>query len=218
MVDKISFFLIFLSFTYISSDQRRLSIEEKKTIKIKIGEFIEYDIDNNYFQFDYFGSTNNCSIYFFFEGFEVDIYLTNPNNITSYLNYDRYNYREYRVSLDYNGTYFLKVICRDIDCDVGSKFISFVPGYIIDTIDLNKKAYINTISFDCYTNSDIASIYKVSKLNEEKYVYFLTLIIVFPVFFHIILTKFNMIRKYGIGCIIFMKMAIIEIQLFLKYV
>ena len=172
MVDKISFFLIFLSFTYISSDQRRLGIEEKKPIKIKIGEFIEYDIDNNYFQFDYFGSTNNCSIYFIFEGFEVDIYLTNPNNITSYLNYFIYNYREFWASLDYNGTYFLKVICRDIDCDVGSKFISFVPGYIIDTIDLNKKAYINTISFECYINSDIASIYKVSKLNEEKYVYF----------------------------------------------
>lgn len=175
MVNKISLFLIFLLFSYISSDQRRLNREEKKPTKIKIGDFIEYDIDKNYFQFDYFGPTNNCSIYFIFKLYDVEIYLTNPKNNTFYVNHNYYYAREFMASLDYNGTYFLKVICKNIDCEVGSKFTSFVPGTIIDTIDLNKKAYINTISFDCfdcYNNSDIASIYKVSKLNEEKYVYF----------------------------------------------
>ena len=77
-------------------------------------------------------------------------------------------------NLTERGTYFLEVICESYTCELGGCFNSFILGDIMDTIDLSKNVYFKDKEND-FQNSYYyygALEYKVSNLNENKYVYF----------------------------------------------
>jgi len=79
-------------------------------------------------------------------------------------------------NLTENGTYFIEVICKSYTCELGGSFNSFIIGDVMDTIDLSKNVYFKDreIDFDDYGNDHHYGTidYKVSNLNENKYVYF----------------------------------------------
>ena len=167
---KSKFFMLLMLLNYFSSIKTKLNDGENQAIEFEIGSTVEYDVDKNYFKFDYFGPTG-LTIYF---GIPVDanIHFTAPNGIKIKLDVNQYSkYRVYDAILDYNGTYYINIECTSFDCITGSKFTSFIPGKVMDTIDFTKNYYLNDIAFK--TNlSDSCFIYKVRKLSEEKYVYF----------------------------------------------
>ena len=86
------------------------------------------------------------------------------------------NYQTYMGNLTENGIYFIEVICKSYTCELGGSFNSFIIGDIMDTIDLSKNVYFKDreIDFDDYGNDHHYGTidYKVSNLNENKYVYF----------------------------------------------
>ena len=112
MVQKFSFFFLFIFFNHITFSHQKLFFEDNEAIKIEIGSPVHYDISRNYFKFDYKGS-NEETIYFCFRlNFDIRINFTDPNGYTYEL-YDEYQsrskYRVYQARLEYNGTYFLKI-------------------------------------------------------------------------------------------------------------
>ena len=82
---KVKLFLLFLLLEYISNTSPRLNDGENKAIEFEIGSTVEYDINKNYFKFDYSGPVGK-TVYFSFL-IIVDFYLTDPNGNKTRLNY-----------------------------------------------------------------------------------------------------------------------------------
>ena len=145
----------------------KTNTDQKEAIEIQIGSTVDFDKTKNYFKLSYNGG-NDDKILFIFEDKVGDIYLTDPNGERHYLEGD---YRIYKGNLTYEGIYYLKIVCKAFICELGSKFLIMVPGFI-QTIDLSKNVYYQGISFD--VNNEYLDMikFKVSNLNEEKYVYF----------------------------------------------
>ena len=81
---EFNIFLWLLLFNYIFSTQPRLNTGKNQAIEFEIGSKVEYDMDRNYFKFDYLGPTN-LTIYFSHLAYGVRIYLTDPKlNISSF--------------------------------------------------------------------------------------------------------------------------------------
>ena len=153
--------------------------EEKQAIEIRIGYKVGYDKDRNYFQFKYEGS-NEAKIFFDVDYSEINLNLIYPSKEKIYLKYEGFgsNYQTYMGNLTENGIYFIEVICKSYTCELGGSFNSFIIGDVMDTIDLSKNVYFKDkeIDFDGYNNDYYYGTidYKVSNLNENKYVYFVT--------------------------------------------
>ena len=167
--------LFFLLLGNIKSILTGLNEEEKEAIDIKIGYKVEYDINRSYFQFKYEGS-NESKIFFDIDYYNMNLILTYPSKEKIFLKYENYysDYRTYMGNLTERGTYFLEVICESYTCELGGCFNSFILGDIMDTIDLSKNVYFKDKEID-FRNSYYyygALEYKVSNLNENKYVYF----------------------------------------------
>ena len=77
-------------------------------------------------------------------------------------------------NLTENGTYFIEVICKSYTCELGGYFNSFIIGDVMDTIDLSKNVYFKDKEINFYDSYYYYGTidYKVSNLNENKYVYF----------------------------------------------
>ena len=172
-MSNILFFFLLLG--NIKSILTGLNEEEKEAIDIKIGYKVEYDINRSYFQFKYEGS-NESKIFFDIDYYNMNLILTYPSKEKIFLKYENYysDYRTYMGNLTERGTYFLEVICESYTCELGGCFNSFILGDIMDTIDLSKNVYFKDKEND-FQNSYYyygALEYKVSNLNENKYVYF----------------------------------------------
>ena len=171
---EFNIFLWLLLFNYIFSTQPRLNTGKNQVIEFEIGSKVEYDMDRNYFKFDYFGPTN-LTIYFSHLAYGVRIYLTDPKlNISSFYPGEYYYqyYIRYNALLNYNGTYYLNISCESIYCMIGGEFTSFILGNAIDVNEFTKKCYYNYNDKYQYMSNNLVDTYKVRKLSEEKYVYF----------------------------------------------
>ena len=173
MKKELNLFLLLLLLSYISSTQPKFYAGENQAIKFEIGSTVEYDMDRNYFQFDYSGPTG-VIIQFTILNFSPTAYITPPNGKKTKLS-KKYGYYSnsyiYEAELNYNGTYYINIECEAVDCMTGGNFNSAILREVIDTIDFTKNYYINEIDFEEYESPSIRT-YKISKLSEEKYVYF----------------------------------------------
>jgi hypothetical protein len=131
---------------------------------------VDYDKAKNYFKFTYEGD-NDAKILFRFEEKVGDLYLTDPHGERHYL--ERRN-QNYKGNLTYDGTYYLEINCKAFICELGGRFWIMVPGSI-KTIDLNKSVYSQENSFYIYDEYLDMIKFKVSNLQEEKYVFFETI-------------------------------------------
>ena len=184
MITKISKFILFIFLIdTISNIKIGLNDEKKDSIEFKIGSPVEYDQNKNYFKFDYF-SANKTIIVFALNNYKVDIYLTNPikeKKKIEKIYYDN-NFHEEGIQaiLDYNGTYYLEIICHSYVCELGSRFNTYIYGGLMDTINFDKKLYFRDFTFHTSKSSYNKgyygeSEYKVNNLKEDKYVYFMSL-------------------------------------------
>ena len=172
-MSKMSNILLFLLLLgNIKSILTGLNEEEKEAIDIKISYKVEYDINRSYFQFKYEGS-NESKIFFDIDYYNTNLILTYPSKEKIFLKYENY-YSIYMGNLTERGTYFLEVICESYTCELGGCFNSFILGDIMDTIDLSKNVYFKDKEIDFHNSYYYygALEYKVSNLNENKYVYF----------------------------------------------
>ena len=172
-MSKISlFFLLLLLIDCFSCIETELYEEQKQAVEINISSKVEYDQNNNYFQFKYEGS-NKAKIFFKID-FKSDLYLTYPKGEKVKLQSDdNYRFADYVGNLTENGTYFLEVFCKYFSCELGGSFNSLILGDITATIDLSKNVYYRIYDSGFYQNKYDIIEYKVSGLTEDKYVYFM---------------------------------------------
>ena len=173
MKKELNLFLLLLFLSYISSTQPKFYAGENQAIKFEIGSTVEYDMDRNYFQFDYSGPTG-VIIQFTILNFSPKFNITFPNGdkikLRKIYGYSS-NCIRYEAELNYEGTYYINIECDNVDCITGGNFNSAILREVIDTIDFTKNYYINEMDFRIYGNKSINT-YKIPKLSEEKYVYF----------------------------------------------
>ena len=66
-----------------------------------------------------------------------------------------------------NGTYYIEIECYSGPvCDIGSQFVSFVPGKIIKNIDLSESFYNSDIDFIVKQYYD-TGIYEVNPAEDK---------------------------------------------------
>ena len=170
MLDISKLLLLVLILNCITSLKTEINTDQKEAIEIQIGSMVDYDKTKNYFKFTYEGD-NDSKILFIFEQKVGDLYLTDPHEERHYL--ERRN-KNYKGNLTYDGTYYLEIICKSFICELGGRFWIIVPGSI-KTIDLNKSVYSQENSFYIYDEYLDMIKFKVSNLQEEKYVFFETI-------------------------------------------
>ena len=167
-------FLLLLLLENISSIETSLDDTERKAIPIKIGTPVEFFRDQNYFKFDY-NDLRSAHIFFSFEGNEGTLYLTDPFGKRRRVEYDRnyyYGSNGYVAELNYNGTYYLEVICDYLEYLIGGTLNTFIIGGIMDTINLNKTMYVSDRRLYQRDNFYGFIEYKVSNTEKETIVYF----------------------------------------------
>ena len=161
-------FILLLLLENISSIETILDDTERKAIPINIGTSVEFFRDKNYFKFDY-NDLRSAHIFFYFLGHMYTLYLTDPFGERKRIEYGRFGYEG---ELNYNGTYYLEVICNYLGYLTGGTLNTLIIGGIMDTIYLNKSIYFTERSFHRIDNDYGFVEYKVSKLEEDKIVYF----------------------------------------------
>ena len=113
--------------------------------------------------------------YFIFKSIKVLFYYIDENENKYNVNYERtsrgYIDYVYPINLTYNGKYYIEIESQiGPDFDIGSKFTSFLPGKVIETIDLSKSFYNSDIEF-VVNQYHGPGIYKIKPL-EDKLVFF----------------------------------------------
>ena len=165
---KISVLFFLLIILILNVQPRLVEEEQDKAEKFELGTKVDFNYKKNYFKFDYSASINQAIIFAFHSETVITITDSVGNKIEINEGYD-YSYN-FQVNLKESGTYYLKIEADSILFYLGDYFISFIPE-TTKTIDFGEKIYYNDLSF--YTNIAFnATKYKVSKLKEEKYVFF----------------------------------------------
>ena len=163
-------FVLLLLLENISTIQAVLEDTERKAIPIKLGTPVEFFRDKNYFTFEYHGLTE-ARLFFSFEGYKGDLYLTNPKGERSKVERDYYYGNGLMIYLMQEGTYYLEIICGYLEYHIGGTFNTLLIGGTMDTINLNQSVYINDRRFTIHDYFGYIE-YKVSKLEKDIIVYF----------------------------------------------
>ena len=148
--------------------------EDEEYEKIELGSTVEFNKYHNKFRFDYSGN-NTMTAYFIFKSIKVLFYYIDENENKYNVNYEStsrgYIDYVYPINLTYNGKYYIEIESQiGPDFDIGSKFTSFLPGKVIETIDLSKSFYNSDIEF-VVNQYHGPGIYKIKPL-EDKLVFF----------------------------------------------
>ena len=174
---------LFLLLLFLNNIQALLKEDQRQAIEIQIGSKVEYDKNRNYFQFLYEGSTS-AKILFEVDDNDIESYLTYPGGKRVKLTNQgykgfkdlRYENRSNIQNLTETGNYSLEIYCKVMKCEIGGSFFILIFGAVIDTKGLSDNAYVRNVRLDSYSDYYGMNEYKVSNLNETKYVYFTYLI------------------------------------------
>ena len=124
----------------------------------------------NFFKFEYKNEFNDIqSLYLSAEYSEELILIFIGPNETQTIELERFT-RQIKLSLKDSGTYYIKLLLKGkesgyYDNYEGTLYL-FIPGKIIDTIDLTKKIYYNNMEFLLF-NKENPSIIKVEGIKED---------------------------------------------------
>ena len=138
--------------------------------------------DNNYLQIekDFFLYEHNSDDKLiidtkmnFYKYNDILLILTENNEkIKTFYNYDRYSFK---INIEKKGKYYFEFINLGEDIDEVKIFRCYIFDKIIDEIDFSKNIYFGlyqNLKTENTNNNEILSYYKVSKLKEDKQVYF----------------------------------------------
>ena len=150
--------------------------KDEKPILINFYEDVNFNIfSKNFFKFEYKNEFNDIqSLYLSAEYSEELILIFIGPNETQTIELERFT-RQIKLSLKDSGTYYIKLLLKGkesgyYDNYEGTLYL-FIPGNIIDTIDLTKKIYYNNMEF-FFFNKENPSIIKVEGIKEDIYVFF----------------------------------------------
>ena len=152
---------------------KEFTLQNKKPIEFEIGEEVEFNFTNEkiVFKFEYLHKTNLPQIIYFNFRQNIDfniIFIDNkkPKIIELHGEEELIN-----ITLQNSGTYYLEFYSYKSIQIIG-KFISFISGNLIDTIDLTQKMYYGnkTIKLKNYLGYNV---YQVSNITKDTFVYFI---------------------------------------------
>ena len=148
--------------------------DEEDPIEINFFEEIVFNSDNrNYFKFKYKNENDNAAkIYVNLNVYDNEYYFIfigpNKQHIFNIENSEE----NIQIDLEESGIYYIKFLEESIwDEDYVVTFYIFMPGALIDTIDLTKKKYYNDKYF-YLDNKESPNMIKVNNLKNDIYVYF----------------------------------------------
>ena len=167
-------FLFFLPLTIIYGlNQNFIKITNKEAKEFTLGEKVDFNLyDNNYFQLDYNPDQDeNITVFITFENGIDLLNLKDPDDNTEIIEC-KYYYETYIIefNLTIKGKYYFEFISDSNTFD--NSFTTFVPGKIINTINLEENVYFSKIKIETLSENQMYSMYKVKNLNEDKYVFF----------------------------------------------
>ena len=151
-------------------------LKPKVAKEIKLGEKVEFDFeDRNYFKFEYENEDDIDKILLFSSESKNHIYLflyEPDSNKKQTSKYDNRKNEEISFKLSKSGIYYFE-ICLEYNMNMKSNdsFILFLPGRIIDIIDLNQKLYYKNMKLETNIQCNASKI-KVYNLTEDKYILF----------------------------------------------
>ena len=150
--------------------------EKLEPFEIQLGEYIKYNIiDENYFKYNN-SIKENLTVLFSFDNSIESIEITAPDGKTS-TQYKYGNGLNQKVVFKEKGLYYFQIFSKRFyeyaleHFSTKNGFTTFIPGEIIDTIDLNKEKYYSNLELESKENYD-CSIYKIKNLKENKFVIF----------------------------------------------
>ena len=170
VINIISYNVLLYCFNFYTP--KEFKIQENEAKEFKLGENVDFNfINNNYFKFKYEKDINkNLTIYFNFdtnqdfyiifykEGEKAQIMQNNKEKI-------------FELNLNESGLYYLSFYSFNEISEKNYIFYTFIPGKLIDTIDLSQKMYIKKIKMklnNCYESN----YYRVNNIKRDTYVYF----------------------------------------------
>ena len=145
---------------------------EKEPVEIIFNKEVQFDlVDKNYFKFEYILEKDiieTFSIIFNnYNSFEFILIGPQKHFYQEVIS----NNVEFEFSLTESGIYYIKLVPLYTYKNYYETFTLFIPGKIIETIDLTKKLYYNNIKkvFNYQANP---SMIKVNNLKDNKFIYF----------------------------------------------
>jgi len=144
-----------------------VGLGQKEAIELKTNSKLEYDKEKNYFKFLY-NSSGVSYLFFKFYSDRPDINGYDPRNQKIQI-YNIYGY-DY-AKLEFTGTYYFEMKCKNVFCELGGKFSIGLFGSHTEKIDLSQNYYCQDLQFRA--NDYLGTtLYKVSGLKEDRIVYF----------------------------------------------
>ena len=170
-------FLLLLSTSYTLGLLELMNGRKKNAKEIQIGIPIEYSKNNNLFKFNFKGN-DSFIILTFIERPEVtyreEVYLIDPNNTRHEMKH--ISTAQYEAKLELNGIYLIEIIPNYLFWDLGGKFNTYAPGSS-EEINLDKIIYVNYMDYKTLKRLESCTQFKISNLNEDKYIYFINKIV-----------------------------------------
>ena len=170
-----NFIILIFNLIFIFTKQHSLRIlesSENEFIEIELQKTIKFNVNNR-----------NSFIYKYEKNEELIIFLTIKNTCDNVEVTDvNHNFVDFKEEKDFlilklyqAGIYFFKFYKSNYDFPItlDNEFTTFLPGHIIETIDFTEQTYFNKQTFITSLNSK-PGIYKVKKLKEDIYAYFLS--------------------------------------------
>ena len=169
-----NFFLFLLPLTIICHlNQKLINNINKEAKEFNLGETVTFNLyNNNYFKLDYNPENeDNTTVFLTFENGIDLLNLQDPEHNIETIEC-KYYYETYimELNLTTKGEYYFEFVSDSNTFD--NSFTSFVPGKIIDTINLNQNVYYSKIKIETLSDYQMYSMYKVKDLIEDKYVFF----------------------------------------------
>ena len=128
-------------------------IGKNNAIEFKMGESVIFNFKNkNYFKF-YYNNNNklNSTVYFYFD-IENTFYII-YNKEGEKIQYFEFNKNAFELKLNETGIYYLYFYSTNDKLDATDYiFYTYIPGELIDTIDLSQNMYIKNIKMNLINN------------------------------------------------------------------
>ena len=119
--------------------------KERKAINFELKQKVEFNFQNkNFFKLEYKQEGTTPKRMFLLSNIKIRYLILTTPNLES-IKYDNYidESNVFEVLLSMNGTYYFEFIRVDFDINDNSNyyFTTFIPGEIIDNINLSEKSY-----------------------------------------------------------------------------
>ena len=149
------------------------NFDSEDAVEFKLGENVEFNFkNNNYFKFKYQKNNINSNniIYFNFD-VNHNFYIVFNKKGEKGEVMQNIKGRAFKLKLDESDIYYISLHSFLENSEKKYIFYSYIPGEIIDIIDLSQKMYIKKTKMKLSNNYE-SNYYKVTNIKKDTYVYF----------------------------------------------